>query len=335
MMPGAANMPQRARHFLDFLVCGLPAHKRERRFMAVYGAFVDDSGSHAQSPMMVLVGLVAKHEAWKEFSDEWYAALIADKPLKSFKGHIYFKAADAQQRKHCFEGFTKEEVDQKINLLTDITLKYIDYGTVAAILWKHFREVVQAQIVKPKGRLIKFAEHPYDLCFHALTANILNEQLRRDHHEEIDFAFDQQGSLLLRCINWYNEYKKKAPEPLRKIMGLVVPGDDKVLLPIQAADLVAWQVRNRFVMSDAEVTESVTKIADSKKIYKRPISKPELQDFIAGLNTAAGIRNVLRALGIDITTDQVVEILAKVGEEVVEAGAEADVSETEEDSNGD
>ena len=304
----------------------MAAHHRKGRFMAVFGAFVDDSGSHAQSAMMVLTGLVAKHEDWQRFSEEWYAALISGKSLTPVRGHIYFKSTEAARCSGCFAGFSREEADEKTDLLTDIALKHICYGVVAAIKWEHFNEVVQGQIIRSKGRLIKFAQHPFDLCFHALTGAILGEQVRRENHEEIDFAFDQQGSLLLRCINWYNEYKKKAPEPLREIMGQVIPGDDKTLLPIQAADLVAWQVRNRSL--GAPVTGSVGKIADSQKLLKRPISKPELENFITGLNTATELRSMLRALGIDLTPEQVVEMF---GAELLGHGAPAASAKDDDD----
>lgn len=330
MNPQAAKMPQRARQFLDFLVCGIPTHKREGRLMAVFGAFVDDSGSHAQSPIMVLVGLVAKHEDWRRFTDEWYDALTSGKLLKPHKGSIYFKSTEAERCSHCFDGFSRAEADEKVNLLADITLKHISYGMVVAIRWDHFRDKVQGEIVKPKGRLIKAAQHPYDLCFHALTASILNEQIQRESHEEIDFAFDQQSSALLRCINWYNEYRKKVPKHLREIMGQIIPGNDKTLLPLQAADLIAWQTRNGSWPYAGRKTDIVRKIAESRKIYKRPISKQELTEFVTGLNDTSSIMSLLRAVGVDITTDQVIEILAKAAKQE-EVGAEADISETEKD----
>lgn len=65
--------------------------------MAGFGAFGDDSGSHSESPMMILAAVVAENEVWKRFSDVWWNALISDKPLKPFKGA---SISNQPKRKH-------------------------------------------------------------------------------------------------------------------------------------------------------------------------------------------------------------------------------------------
>jgi hypothetical protein len=47
----------------------------------MFGAYIDDTGSDVFSPFMLLVALVAEKGAWDAFSEEWQAALDADKPI--------------------------------------------------------------------------------------------------------------------------------------------------------------------------------------------------------------------------------------------------------------
>jgi hypothetical protein len=258
---------------------------------------------------MFLSCLVARHEKWKQFSTKWSEALVSGKPLERHKGSIYFKSFEAETLSGCFRGFTRLEADERVDLLTDIALDHILYGVVAGMRWKDFTDVVQGQIIKPKGRLIASAKHPYDFCFHALLAAVLNEQANRKMTEEIDFAFDKQGKLLRRCIQWYDENKKHMPDRIRGLVGQIIPGDDKIVLPIQAADLVAWQSRNASWPHTGRKTNSVKKIVEAKKLYKRPISKPELLTFIGKLNTAHSTAQFLQSMGVPIKTSDIVHAI--------------------------
>jgi hypothetical protein len=137
--PNAAMMLQAAKRFIDFLVCGLPSHKREGRLMAVFGAFSDDSGSATNEPIMVLAAVVAEHKVWRRFNDLWQHVLTTNKPLKPFKGDIYFKSYHAATLTGCFHGFTRKEADAKVNELTDIALKHMVYGMLSAVKWEHLK----------------------------------------------------------------------------------------------------------------------------------------------------------------------------------------------------
>lgn len=269
-------------------MCGLPAHTREGRLMAVFGAFVDDSGSHAQSPLMILAGLVASHEDWKRFSDEWYQALTSGKPLKPFNGSVYFKSTEAEGLTKCFDGFTREEADEKVDLLTDITLKYSLYGMLSAVRWSDFVGIVQAGVPRPKGRLHHYFQHPYYLCFHDIVSSIFTQQVSLNHNDEIDFAFDKQGKLLTRCMAQYEKLRPNFLPEFAAIAGQVIPGDDKVLLPLQAADLLAWQSRNRSWPHTGRITPSAVKLIESSKVYYHAFNRGELSAYAAAFDLPPG-----------------------------------------------
>jgi hypothetical protein len=298
---GAASAPRVTRRFLDFLVCGLPKHRRVGRRMAFFGAFGDDSGSHEQSPIMTLAVVVAEHKRWKIFSDEWQSVLVSDRPLQPHKRHIYFSSSDAETLNGCFQGFTRKEADEKVNLLTEIVLSHMDYAMLSAIKWEHFKQVFQTGVPKTKsGRMHNFCKHPYYLCFHDVVGCVLQKHWA-DNLGEVDFMFDEQGKMLTRCIQMFKEarVRKEFEAELREIAqaSQIVPGDDKLVLPLQAADLVAWQARNRSWPHTGRDTSSARKLVASRKVSYHAISKGELRLSARWMNYSSATQTMLRRSG--------------------------------------
>lgn len=80
----------------------------------------------------------------------------------------------------------------------------------------------------------------------------------------MEFVFDKQGKQLPRCTRQYEELKEMIEEPFRSLKGDVTPGDDKRILPLQAADLIAWQFRNSTINPPNYVTRTYRKLIDAK-----------------------------------------------------------------------
>jgi Protein of unknown function (DUF3800) len=297
----AASVPQRSRRFLSFLVCGLPDHKREGRRMAWFGAFGDDSGSHEQNPIMILAVVVGEHKRWEIFSDEWWYVLTNKPTLRAHNGHIYFSSHHAETLTGCFDGFTRKEADAKVSLLTEIVLSHMDYAMLSGIKWEHFKQVFQVGVPKtPSGRLHNYFKHPYYLCFHDVVGTVLQKQWA-DKLSEVDFVFDKQGKMLGRSIRLFEKLradKEFSPE-LRDIAqaSQIVPGDDKLVLPLQAADLVAWQTRNRSEPHLGRVTPSAKRLVASRKVFYHAISRGELRLTAKWLNYSPATNTMLRRSG--------------------------------------
>lgn len=240
----------------------------------MYGAFIDDSGSHTQSPLMILAALVARKKQWDNFSDEWQAGLDAD-------GRIdYFKSYEAITLTGCFEGLTRKEATAKTDMLTDITLKHIFYGMLSAVHWRDFAEIIQGSGVRPKGQMKYFVRHPYFICFHDVISCVGQAHMNLRNYGKVDFMFDNQGKWGDRCIRLFNELKPNMPQPLRDVLGEAHQGDDKVYLPLQAADLIAWQMRNKNLVAGKLSTRSYAKIVNAHNVGYHTIKRAELKEFI-------------------------------------------------------
>ncbi|MCA1593401.1 MAG: DUF3800 domain-containing protein [Acidobacteria bacterium] len=260
---------------LDILTCGLSAREREGRLFAMFGAYTDDSGSHVNdNPLMVLATLVGEKATWDTFPDVWRAALDAGKRID------YFKSSEAATLTKCFAGFTKGEAEAKTDLLTDVTLKHIKYGIVIAIRWGDFIEIIQGCGLTLKGAKKYLKRHPYFICFHEVLARVGDIHLRNNLQAKVDFMFDEQGKDGERCKRLLNELKPDMPEALRNVFGGVYHGDDKIHRPLQAADLIAWQNRNKNLVANTPSNRSYTKIVEANNMAVRAIQRDELRDLV-------------------------------------------------------
>jgi hypothetical protein len=240
----------------------------------MFGAYIDDTGSDVFSPFMLLVALVAEKGAWDAFSEEWQAALDADKPI------AYFKSHDAATLSGCFAGFTRDEADAKTEMLTDITLGHIKYGMASGIVWQHFNNILAPDRPKPPGTKRYFLKHPYFVTFHDIISCVGQCQVKLCEEGKVDFMFDQQGKWYLRCKRLFDELMPQMPKICRNVYGSVYEGDDKVHLPLQAADLIGGQTRYMTMNPNNVPTRSYTKIYESRKLFYNQIMPAALRDFI-------------------------------------------------------
>jgi hypothetical protein len=87
---------------------------------------------------------------------------------------------------------------------------------------------------------------PYFFCFYGLI-----HSLARWHEEQklrlpVDFIFDEHGSTGRDALLWYDYIRTSGSESYRKLLGGTPQfRDDKDILPLQAADMLAWHLRRR------------------------------------------------------------------------------------------
>jgi hypothetical protein len=83
--------------FCKPLMRGLP----ECLFMFVYTGYLDESGTHYDSPITVMGGLVARADQWKRFEDGFAG-------LQKKHGFRVWHSKKFRQRKGDFKGWTYE-----------------------------------------------------------------------------------------------------------------------------------------------------------------------------------------------------------------------------------
>jgi len=224
-------------------------------------AFADDSGSGGDSPYYVLGGFLSDLEKWGRFSDDWATVLGADPAI------AYFKMSEAESLKKEFDkakGWTPDLRDRKVDAFIDVINDYDLFQGTCAVHQEDYNAVVLPVF---GNRFNGEYDNPYLYLFMSVVALFSSMEHRWDHAwrnvptnglvvfgqdvhtgdkpQPVDFVFDTESKIKKHNAKRHYEQSLKSLPSYRGKLGSVDFGDEKELLPLQAADLAAWQRRRR------------------------------------------------------------------------------------------
>lgn len=202
-------------------------------------AFIDDSGSGGDSLWYVLAGYIGTVDGWDSFDGEWTGVLHQNPRIE------YFKSSEAESLRPDgqWAGISKEQRDEKIDALIEVI------GRCARrAVYTRMRQSVYDELVK--GNIPLAWDRPYYFLLPSVIGAAINIERIDGDSELVDFVFDsdqthERGIELLLPFLF----------PMQSLYGSlvnVIRRDDKKFLPLQAADLLAWQVRRYFSASKEE-----------------------------------------------------------------------------------
>jgi hypothetical protein len=197
-------------------------------------AFIDDSGNLGDSPVCVLAGYVARVPVWEQFTDEWEAELAKPKAVDCFK------MAHAVSQNGKFAGFTRDEVDAKIVSLTEVLGRHALAGVVSIVPSDHYRRIFTGKF-NPN-----LFDRPYYLPFYGIMVGLMRYLKARGIEEPIDFIFDDDADHI-RVVNSWNLFVSAVPDEMKPFIGSKpIHRSETIYRPLQAADMLAWDVRRHF-----------------------------------------------------------------------------------------
>lgn len=232
-MPFCAQNQRPASAWIRDLVCCYAFPGRVERLMLMLQGYIDDTGSEPNGQLFLLSGFILDTEEWEKFSDEWEFQLHRKPRIE------YFKMHEAAARVGQFQGWSKEFVLCKVKDLLSVIEHYQPIGISCLTAWKDYRGVLGDLAVDDlKG--------PYALLFQLVFMAIVHYQrIQGIYPTPIDVDFDDQGKVGRFALQVFQDMKAEFPEDWGKVLGRV-PGmlDEKRVLPLQAADMLAWTERN-------------------------------------------------------------------------------------------
>jgi len=183
-------------------------------------AFIDDSGSGGDSPWFVLAGYVGTIEAWDAFDEPWLATL-------KDHGLEYFKASDLPDG---------EETAQLLDALISVIGKHALRAIYVRLQQRDYDEIIKPYVPD-------MWQDPYYFLFSGYLSAAVHTEKHGGIGRSTEFYFDsgnkkqekRADKLYRQCVNLYSDMVED-----------VKFKDEKIFLPLQAADLLAWQVRRRF-----------------------------------------------------------------------------------------
>jgi Protein of unknown function (DUF3800) len=198
----------------------------------MFQIYVDESVSESP-PVYVMAGFISTAEKWAAFSDEWRQR-VEMKPRIA-----YFKMSEAMSFQGEFSGFSPESRDEKIVLMDSLIQEYA-MGSISLVLdHREYRRVFGDPLMPKPLR------SPYYFLAYEMMKELPAFQSYFDIGGGIDFIFDEQVGEMDKIIAAWNDFKSLSGVPWKKQSSVPKFRDEKKVLPIQAADMLAWIVRKR------------------------------------------------------------------------------------------
>ncbi len=239
-------------------------------------AYIDDSGSGGDSTWYVLAGYIGSEQGWSAFDAQWREVLNAPPRVG------YFKASEAERLhpKGPWGGITRLQRDAKIDALIEVIARCARRAICVRLRQRHYDEVM-------KGRVPPSWDDPYYLLSSMAILSAIQVERIDGESDHIDFVFDHDQ-------NHQRNFDLMLP-PLAQArsadarFGGAVRHDDKECLPLQAADLLAWQER-RFCEPSNEPKRrhfEMGRDCPSKKAELFIIGRPELDKIVQEMQESA------------------------------------------------
>lgn len=205
-------------------------------------AWFDDSGK-GQEPVYLLAGYLAGKDTWATFSGHWQAEL--DRPPRLPYLHAnesqLFKDLSLTERAARLLRFIEIIGKHRLEAHAFI-LKHADYN-------EFFRFISTHPVIAPAERRV--LRNPYYISFQRILTMMLARQAKEAEIKEsasievlFDCGIDRHARLKLAFEHWVKTVERREPTWLKFLINKAAEfRDDKVFLPLQASDLLAWHVR--------------------------------------------------------------------------------------------
>jgi hypothetical protein len=237
-------------------------------------AFIDDSGSGGDSPWFVLAGYLGAAEAWDAFDRRWRAALDGPPKLEYFK-HSQMYRPETQWGQFKSEGQRNERLDRFIEVIGGHALRAI----YVRVKQQDYDEIIEPY-VPPMWR------NPYYFLFIGFLSSATSTERWAGTSRKIEFFFDNNQEVEKPSQRLYSQVCG-LPQFAGSVEGIHYK-DEKQFLPLQAADLLAWEVRRRFSVEEPERPQFEMALnCPSEKPFVHTITRINLDELGDTMNEQA------------------------------------------------
>jgi hypothetical protein len=143
--------------------------------------------------------------------------------------------------------------------------------------WKDWIEIAEGNL--PPG-----FDVPYAVLFYQMMKSVADFQVKSDElgsfgYLPVDFIFDEQGAAESKCLKWYHPLKDKVAEPHKTMMSNTPQfKDDRQVMPLQAADMLAWHLRREYQFPDEE--RPTAGLLNPEGMLVRVIGRNSLEELV-------------------------------------------------------
>jgi Protein of unknown function (DUF3800) len=249
-------------------------------------AYMDDSGNTphggaSHQDRFVLAGFVATAAKWEIFSNQWVEVLNRAPKIEYFKMNA-LEDGNAPFVTEFGMTVAREFRLQKMNELTEVILNLEPLPVVVSLKWEEYECIARGN-VHPK------IDSPYAVLFYQAMRYVHEFEIivNRLYPERnfgflpVDFIFDEQGQIGLQALQWYARLADVVPEPYKTMIGNTpVFRNDRDMVPLQAADMLAWHIRRAYAYPQEKLPFLRRIATASDGIHINEVGENALRQFV-------------------------------------------------------
>ena len=187
-------------------------------------AYLDESGTHAQSPVAMIGGFVASSELWVGLESDWGAV------LDTFEVP-FFHASECEAGHGIYQSLSRTLRDLLFSGLAKVIARHKPTAVYTAITRAHFDET--------RARGVETFESPYHACFEFCLQQIAQWSKDNADGEPIALVFAEQEEYEDQAKALYDLYRKN--RRWGKELVSLAHAQPKKLPALQAADLIVYE----------------------------------------------------------------------------------------------
>lgn len=198
-----------------------------------YQAYFDESGS-GDSDVYCIAGWISTPEIWREVSSQWQAMLDEHPPLS------FWHTKEALGLRGEFkdkQNWNRVNRDARLAKALQIAASNDILGYASVIFASDYKEVL-GQLDK------KLGWHFYRILASTLISDLAKYLVEKNRAHRFEVTFDENQAHSAAMTNGWKEFVDSAPIEIRHLLPHEpLFADDKAVIPLQIADLLAWDLR--------------------------------------------------------------------------------------------
>ncbi len=206
---------------------------RVRRPTIVMHAFFDESSGKGSKGFVCMTGFISDEARWNAFTSDWVALLdrhgLRDVGLHT-KDFMAAKIAPYDR----FESIGWHGRAELLRQFISIVRRDVLFGISIGVDSEPFK-----RLCKPFRARIRGADDPYQFCFVRILKRLVLAAEQRGFNRHIALMVDDNEQQSMAYYQHYRRIGQNHPD-LRRRICYIAFGDDRVNLPLQAADMLAW-----------------------------------------------------------------------------------------------
>ncbi len=191
-------------------------------------AYFDESGSK-DTPVLTMAGYLSDERRWRRFEREWF------KSLKEY-GAKYLHMREYTQSRGEFDGWPEWKRKAFLKKLIWVIKSMVLFRVGAVVPCADYLETVGAEDPKDTRR------SPFWLCFLSCLSAVLAYCKKHHINDEVALVFDENSESREHALGFYSAIKEMPEIENRGQLSSLSFADDKKITPLQAADLLAYEL---------------------------------------------------------------------------------------------